>query len=157
VGRLDAPFAYATGVAPDGHHSGLVFRSLGRVFLDEQSILIHPDHVVKPPPPEPEGIVEPGRTPDGSALAPQPLPPAPAKVTSRYFGRVTLDSQRVNREMSLIVEEVVERLTSLVGVEVEISLELQAWLPEGFDEATIRTISENSRTLKFDNFGFESE
>ena len=26
---------------------------------------------------------------------------------------------------------------------------------EGFDQATVRTISENSRTLKFDDFGFE--
>jgi hypothetical protein len=27
--------------------------------------------------------------------------------------------------------------------------------PDGFDESTIRTISENSRTLKFEHFGFE--
>jgi hypothetical protein len=69
---------------------------------------------------------------------------------------VELNPQRVNREMGLIVEEVIERLTSLVGCEVEISLEISAKLPDGFDEATIRTVSENSRTLKFDHHEFES-
>jgi hypothetical protein len=68
---------------------------------------------------------------------------------------VDLNPQRVNREMGLIVEEVIERLTGLVGCEVEISLEISAKLPEGFDEATIRTVSENSRTLKFDHHEFE--
>ncbi len=79
------------------------------------------------------------------------------KATTRYYGRVALDPQRVNREISLIVEEVIERLTGLVECEVEISIEINAKLPEGFDEAIIRTISENSRTLKFEHYGFEEE
>lgn len=66
-----------------------------------------------------------------------------------------LDPQRVNREMGLIVEEVIERLTSIVGCDVEISIEVNAKLPDGFDESMIRTVSENSRTLKFAHFGFE--
>jgi hypothetical protein len=70
---------------------------------------------------------------------------------------VALDSQRVNREMGLIVEEVIERLTSIVGCDVDISLEINAKLPDGFDEATIRTVSENSRTLKFEHYGFEKD
>jgi hypothetical protein len=57
--------------------------------------------------------------------------------------------------MGVIVEEVIERLTSLVGCEVEITLEINAKLAEGFDESTVRTISENSRTLKFEHYGFE--
>ena len=70
---------------------------------------------------------------------------------------MALDPQRVNREMGLIVEEVIERLTSIVGCEVDISVEINARLPDGFDEATIRTVSENSRTLKFEHYGFEKD
>ena len=66
-----------------------------------------------------------------------------------------IDPQRVNKDLSLIVEEVVERLTSLVGCEVQITVEINAHLPSGFDEGVIRTIGENSRTLKFDHYGFE--
>ena len=59
--------------------------------------------------------------------------------------------------MGIIVEEVIERLTGLTGCDVEIKIEIQAHLPGGFDEATIRTVSENSRTLKFEQHGFETD
>jgi len=54
-----------------------------------------------------------------------------------------------------MVEEIIERLTSQVGCEVEITLEINARRSEGFDESTIRSISENRRTLKFEHYGFE--
>ena len=76
-------------------------------------------------------------------------------MLSRYYGRVGIDPQRVHKEMGLIVEEVVERLTSQFGCEVEITLEISARRAEGFDEGTVRTVSENSRTLGFEGFGFE--
>ena len=76
---------------------------------------------------------------------------------TRYYGRVKIDPQRANREMGVIVEEVIERLTSQLGCEVEISLEVQADQPDGFEEGTVRTVNENSRTLKFDDFGFEEK
>lgn len=77
------------------------------------------------------------------------------KAPSRYYGRVRIDAQRVNREIGVIVEEVIERLTGQMGCQVEITLEINARLPDGFDESTVRTISENSRTLKFEHYGFE--
>ncbi len=158
VRRFDAPFAYATGVSADGYHTGVVIHAAGQVFFDERSLLVHPDHVQEPPPPPPKPGT--GPLPTGQVAEPKPgldTPPTVSepKATTRYYGRVTLDPQRVNREIGLIVEEVIERLTSLVECEVEISIEINANLPEGFDEATIRTISENSRTLKFQHFGFE--
>ena len=70
---------------------------------------------------------------------------------------MSLDPQRVNREMATIVEEIVQRLTSLTGTDVEITVEISAERPAGFDDAMIRTISENSRTLKFKNHGFEGD
>ena len=77
------------------------------------------------------------------------------KRTTRYYGRVSLTPQRVNREMDVIVEEIIQRLTELVGCEVEVTVEIKATKPDGFDDATMRTISENGRTLKFESFGFE--
>jgi hypothetical protein len=55
------------------------------------------------------------------------------------------------------VEEIIQRLTSLTGTDVEITLEIGAERPSGFDDSTVRTINENSRTLKFKNHGFEGE
>jgi predicted AAA+ superfamily ATPase len=157
VRRLDAPFAYATGVNEKGYHTGLVFRSTGSVYFDENSILVHRDHVAEPPverPPVPLGGTE-GRAEVGEAGVYEEEPEE-TRIT-RYYGRASVDSMRVNKEMGLIVEEVIERLTSQVGCEVAITVEIQAVLPEGFDEGTIRTVSENSRTLKFDHYGFEED
>lgn len=63
VGRSDAPFAFATGTNPQGYHTGLLYRLSGddvpvaQIYFDEQSLLIHPDHI-NPPPPEPPKITE---------------------------------------------------------------------------------------------------
>ena len=155
IGRLDAPFAYATGKNEKGEHTGIVFRSLGNVYFDNDSLIVHPDHLQEPP-----EVIKPLPTDDTE----KPHPPEPEKPTepakkqfTRYYGRVKIDPQRVNKEMGVIVEEVIERLTSQLGCEVEISLEVQADKPDGFEEGTVRTVNENSRTLKFDDFGFEEK
>ncbi len=174
VGRLDAPVAYATGVNSQGHHTGVVCRGLGQIYFDENSLLVHPEHLNEPPADEPElqrcphcgnllancTCEKPEKTcpecgkPLAECVCKTPPPPPPPKTT-RYYGRVTVDPQRVNKEIGTIVEEVIERLTGQVGCEVEISLEVTAKLPVGFDDTTVRTISENSRTLKFDHYSFE--
>jgi hypothetical protein len=87
----------------------------------------------------------------------QPTIPAKAKRITRYHGTVEIDPQRVNKEMATIVEEIVQRLTSLTGTGVTITLEISAEREAGFDDATVRTINENSRTLKFRHHGFEGE
>ncbi|MDY6878338.1 MAG: DUF499 domain-containing protein [Chloroflexota bacterium] len=154
VGRLDAPFAYATGKSKQGYHTGLVFRCLGSIYFDDASTLVHPDHIIEPPEVKitpASGVTIGG--PDVDNLTDEPEPPK--RVLSRYYGRVEIDSQRVNKDIALIVEEVIERLTSQVGCEAKVTLEINARRSDGFDEDTIRTISENSRTLKFEDYGFE--
>jgi len=155
ISRLDAPFAYATGKSEDGYHTGVVIRDLGNAYFDDQSLLVDPDHIVKPP--EEELVIQ---EPEIDTVPPEEgedsIPPeSEEKALSRYYGRVSIDPQRVNKDMGVIVEEVIERLTSQLGCDVEITLEVHADKKDGFDESTVRTISENSRTLKFDDYGFE--
>jgi hypothetical protein len=57
--------------------------------------------------------------------------------------------------VGLNVDQVVQRLTSQLGCDAEVSLEITARRPDGFDEGTVRTISGNSRTLKSDHYAFE--
>lgn len=68
-----------------------------------------------------------------------------------------MDAQRVHKDLETIVDEVLQHLTSLPDADVSVTLEISAHNPEGFDDNTVRTVSENSRTLKFDQFGFEKE
>ena len=60
-------------------------------------------------------------------------------------------------EAGKIMEEVVKHLTSLSKAGVEVTLEIQATLPNGVPTNTVQTVTENCRTLRFESFGFEEE
>jgi phosphoribosylpyrophosphate synthetase len=70
---------------------------------------------------------------------------------------VDLDPTRVGRDASRIADEVVAHLVGQVGAEVTVTLDIHASLPDGASDHTVRTVTENSRTLKFTSYGFESE
>jgi len=46
-------------------------------------------------------------------------------------------------------------LSSIVGADVQITLDIQVKLPEGASDKLVRDVTENSRTLHFDDYGFE--
>ena len=48
-------------------------------------------------------------------------------------------------------------LTELSGSKVEVTLEIQAEIPDGAEEHVVRTVAENARTLDFRSQGFEEE
>ncbi len=51
----------------------------------------------------------------------------------------------------------ITHLAGLVGANVCVTLEIEADLPDGAPEQVVRTVTENSRTLKFTTAGFERE
>lgn len=67
------------------------------------------------------------------------------------------DPLLAGREAGRIAEEVIAHLASLRNARVAVRLEITAELPEGAQEQTIRTVTENCRALGFDSFGFETE
>jgi hypothetical protein len=75
----------------------------------------------------------------------------------RFHGTVELDSERVGRDASQIADEVISHLNSLVGVEVRVTLEIDATIPTGAPEQVVRTVTENSKSLKFKQQGFEKD
>ncbi len=81
----------------------------------------------------------------------------PTAGLRRFHGTVRLDPARVGRDASRIADEVIAHLAGPVGSEVTVTLEIDVSLPEGAPDQLIRTVTENSRTLKFASHGFESE
>jgi predicted AAA+ superfamily ATPase len=82
----------------------------------------------------------------------------PAQVQpKRFHGTITLDSTRVGRDASRVADEVITHLGGLVGSQVKVTLEIEVEVPSGVPENVVRTVTENSRTLKFDTHGFENE
>ena len=79
------------------------------------------------------------------------------RVLRRFHGTVSLDPARVGRDAGRIAEEVVAHLLGLPQAEVRVSLEIEAVVPQGVPENVVRIVTENCRTLKFENHGFERE
>ena len=75
----------------------------------------------------------------------------------RFHGTVTLDATRVGRDASRVADEVIAHLSGLVGAKVTVTLEVEAEIPSGTPDHVVRTVTENSRTLKFTSQGFEKE
>ena len=85
-----------------------------------------------------------------------PEPPG-AQQPTRFHGSVELDAARVGRDASQIAEEVISHLSGLIGARVTVTLEIEAEVPDGAPDNVVRTVTENSRTLKFTSQGFEKE
>jgi predicted AAA+ superfamily ATPase len=90
---------------------------------------------------------EPGSTATATALAPS--------RPKRFHGSASLDPTRVGRDAGRIADEVVAHLAGLVGSNVKVTLEIQAEVSGGVPEKIVRTVTENCRTLKFNDQGFE--
>jgi predicted AAA+ superfamily ATPase len=84
----------------------------------------------------------------------RPSPPATAQHR-RFFGSVELDALRYQRDFEQIAEAVLQHLASETGAAVTIRLEIEATTAGGFSEQVMRTVSENSNTLKFTSSEFE--
>jgi len=83
-------------------------------------------------------------------------PPQPARP-KRFHGSVSLDPARVGRDAGRIADEVIAHLAGLVGSTVKVTLEIEATVEAGTPENVVRTVTENSRTLRFTDQGFEKE
>ena len=107
--------------------------------------------------PVPGGGSMPGPfTPSGSTPPAGPGPAAPpAPRNTRFFGTVRLDPERYSRDFSRLYQEVIQHLAAPEGVDLEITVEITASKKDGFPDDKTRIVSENARTLKFDQYGFE--
>ena len=93
----------------------------------------------------------------GTADGQNPTAVPSAKAVRRFHGNVALDSSRVGRDAGRIADEVVSHLAGLVGSKVRVTLEIEAEFNDGVSDQVVRTVTENSRTLKFASHGFETD
>jgi len=93
----------------------------------------------------------------GKSIGEIPTPPLVTRKARRFHGSVNLDPTRTGRDASQIAEEVIAHLTGLMGANVTVRLEIEADIPDGAPDNVVRTVTENSRALKFNSHGFEVE
>ena len=161
-------FAYAESFDESNQrYRGLQYGGQFDITEDDAGLLVRPEVArlqidSETAPPVPVGGVPDNPTvpptEGGQQAGPGPaIPPQPAKP-KRYHGTVALDPARVGRDASRIADEVITHLVGLVGSNVKITLEIEADISAGVPDNVVRTVTENSRTLKFgSNSGFERE
>ncbi len=167
-------FGFAAG--KDGNrYLGFVFGQTATIVLDESSLLIDREAALvwrermenerrqqaggglSGIPASPVG----GMTGEGESTSPASAGGESSGVSEtstkrRFYGAVTLDPISASMDFANIMNEVVQQFTSRLGVDVSISVEIQAQSREGFDESFQRIIKENCNVLKFGSSEFES-
>ncbi|MYL00076.1 MAG: ATP-binding protein [Gemmatimonadetes bacterium] len=158
-------FGYAEYFSEEeGRYGGLRGGQLVMIIADDAGLLVNPDTAcrqleseVPPAPDQPDDDQTPGESPDSNGTEdPDTTPPSREKL-SRFYGTARLDPTRVGRDAGQIAEAVIAHLSGQPGAEVTVTIEIEARLPDGASEHTVRTVSENSDTLRFTNHGFEAE
>lgn len=76
-------------------------------------------------------------------------------LNRHFFMSADIDPVRVNKVVSTYVDEIVRYLMQVDGATVELKLEVDVTAPSGIPTSTVRTVSENCKTLKITDFGFD--
>ena len=177
-GMLPGPFAYAERWdEASKSYAGLAIEQSPnvRVSIDADSVIVG-RQVAAAHRPAPPGRDQPGsgalsgtgtvtgtvtgnvaQPPPGTLGAPASPDPSGAQASEpetqprpkRFAGTVKLSADRPARDMSRIVEAIVEQLTALPDAEVSLKLEIRAEVRDGLDRNKVRTLLENAATLNF--------
>ena len=153
-------FAYAEGFEEkEGRYRGLRYGQNHRLSAEDNGLVVKPEaasrHTEEVPPSAPPDSkpVSGGQDPGVSPGTVNPPPSRPR--TQGFYARASLDPIRVGENAARIAQEVIAHLTPLPGAQVEVVLEIKAVLPEGAPDHVVRAVTENCRTLRFTNHGFE--
>lgn len=78
------------------------------------------------------------------------------RAPTRYQGAVRLDPVRAVKQFQTLADEILVNLQA-VG-QVEVTIEISATAPDGYDDRTVRNITENANVLRFEpGSGFEAD
>ena len=76
-------------------------------------------------------------------------------LSTRFYMSAKLDNTRIVRDLQKYLDEVINHVSQDGDSILTISLEVNAVNEMGYQPETVRTVSENCRTLKVDDFGFD--
>jgi hypothetical protein len=154
-------FALADGYdETTGKYRALVLPTDGiAVAVSDATLVVRPERAkaqrdaerpAKPPTDDSEDGRDPQPRPDPES-SPDSAPPG----RTRFFGSKRLQADRYATDFKKLAEEVLGPLGMVPGVTLNVTIEIEATTAQGFDDAQVRTVSENAATLKFEQSGFE--
>ncbi|MCF6508334.1 DUF499 domain-containing protein [Blastococcus sp. MG754426] len=155
-------FALADGYdEATGTYQGLATFPGGSMgTLTDAVLVVHPKLAQQPERPTPgttgQFTTPASTTVNTTAVIEPSQSTAAARENTRFFGVANVDPERYGRDFTRIAQEVLQHLTG-PGVNLEVTVEISATKADGFPSDKVRVVTENARTLKFDQYGFEAE
>jgi hypothetical protein len=153
-------FALAEGFESNsGNYAGLVIPGAGGFFgvITDQTLLVKPNVANAQ---IPKITTQKLDQSDGTTTEPTSVLSIPAAIepeaNTRFFGVYEVDPERYSRDLNRLSQEILQHLSSIDGIELEISIEIHAAVKQGFSTDKIRVILENAKSLKFKNSSFEN-
>ena len=129
------------------------------VAVTDATLIVQPERAIAQRTTELAAVGAP--TDPESSGGPQPRPssePDPGLKPpgrTRFFGSKRLQADRYASDFKRLADEVLTPLAATPGVTLNVTIEIEATAKDGFDDAKVRTVSENAATLKFEQNGFE--
>jgi len=135
------------------------------VYIDATSQLLAPELAqqaldakqAQPRPSTPKGTPGGSARPTSGGGKPQRPVTSGGRSPKRFHGTAVLDPDDLNGSMAALVQEVIEHFQSKLGTEVRVTVDIEARHGSGFDAQAVRTVRENSKSLKFTLAEFEDE
>lgn len=175
---IPGPFAFAEEANKDCRYDGLLVSQAqpDRILIDSRSVIVKPEVAARqrkedeasrtipplglppstgsgtPAGPNVTNPQHPPVDPDNTATQPgtQPAPmPKPDPLPRTFYGLVELSTDRPGRDMTKILEGIIEQIKREPGGTVTLRLEIDGEAPAGFDKSKQRTLMENTQNLGF--------
>jgi predicted AAA+ superfamily ATPase len=102
-------------------------------------------------------------TPDDSSDVTKEVTTSPVDASlksvtmKRYFGVFQVDAERYSRDLNRLSQEILQHISALDDIELDITIEVQAKSDSGFTQDKMRVILENAHALKFKQSSFEED
>lgn len=169
--KSDDFFAFAAGEREE-RYEGFAFGRPTTVFLDENCLLISRESALQyvdklkaeqssksadtVPVTDNGSSADTGSVIDtSSTVTPGSGSGVSEPIKQQFYGSVRLDPLKAKIDFATLMDEVVQNFTSQLGVNVVISVEINARSEKGFDANLQRAIKENCNMLNFGNAEFE--
>ncbi len=157
-------FGFAQGKEGD-RYVGFTFGQQAPVFLDSSLLLIEPaaaaeyksaTELPKIAPQKPVTVVGTGGHPSQPGVSQEPTNAVGhAPVKKQFYASIELDPIQAKMQFANLVEEVIQQFTIRPGVQVRITVDINAGSVAGFDSEVQRVVKENCSVLGFKSAEFE--
>lgn len=146
-----------------GKYAGLAVPGPSGVFgsITDQTLIVKPSvaalHTKDSDKVSTETQENPSQVDASSNLSGNVLLETKDEIKKRYFGVFQVDAERYSRDLTRLSQEILQHISSMDNVALDIIIEIQAKSGTGFSPEKMRVILENADALRFKQSRFEKE